>query len=207
MKAKLKRFLSSLLVAALLLQMAPFEALATDSAATADPPVVSSAPDESTEAAEPDGEFSYDDDASPPETYIEGEVMEARDEYEKHYRLTDGSFLAAQFQVPVHYEADGSWEDIDNTLDSVALYDGTEVYQAVNGDHVQSFASTLADGTVLSVADGEQSLTMALWDGKEDATEDKPVVIDQEPEDSSTEEQPDAPETSEPTEESTVESE
>lgn len=47
MKAKLKRFLSSLLVVALLLQMAPFEALATDSAATADPPVVSSEPDES----------------------------------------------------------------------------------------------------------------------------------------------------------------
>ena len=84
MKAKLKRFLSSLLVAALLLQMAPFEALATDSAATADQPVVSSEPDESTEAAQPDGEFSYADDASPPETYIEGEVMEARDEYEKH---------------------------------------------------------------------------------------------------------------------------
>ena len=210
MKAKLKQLISSLLVAALLLQMAPFEALAADSAATADPPVVSSEPDESTEAAQPDGEFSYDDDASPPETYIEGEVMEARDEYEKHYRLTDGSFLAAQFQVPVHYEADGSWEDIDNTLDSVALYDGTEVYQTVNGDHVQSFASTLADGTVLSVADGEQSLTMALWDGEEDATEDKPVVIDQEPEDSSMEEQPDAPKPTEPVstpEESTVESE
>ena len=47
MKAKLKQLISSLLVAALLLQMAPFEALAADSAATADPPVVSSEPDES----------------------------------------------------------------------------------------------------------------------------------------------------------------
>ena len=48
MKAKLKQLISSLLVAALLLQMAPFEALAADSAATADPPVVNSEPDEST---------------------------------------------------------------------------------------------------------------------------------------------------------------
>ena len=194
MKAKLKRFLSSLLVAALLLQMAPFEALATDSVTAAEPPAVSSEPGESTEPTKPADEAVYDDDVSPPETYIEGEVMEARDEYEKHYRLTDGSFLAAQFQVPVHYEADGSWEDIDNTLDGVALYDGTEVYQAVNGDHVQSFSSTLADGTVLSIADGERSLTMALWDGEEGAAEDRPIVIDQAPEDSSTEEQTVAPE-------------
>ena len=209
MKAKLKRFLSSLLVAALLLQMAPFEALATDSVA-AEPPVVSSEPGESTEPTKPADEAVYDDDVSPPETYIEGEVMEARDEYEKHYRLTDGSFLAAQFQVPVHYEADGSWEDIDNTLDGVALYDGTEVYQAVNGDHVQSFSSTLADGTVLSIADGEQSLTMALWDGEEGAAEDRPIVIDQAPENSSTEEQTAALEPTEPAstpEESPVESE
>ena len=116
--------------------------------------------------------------------------MEARDEYEKHYRLTDGSFLAAQFQVPVHYEADGVWEDIDNTLTGVALYDGTEVYQSVNGEHVQSFASTLSDGTVLSVADGEQSLTMALWDGGQDAAEPPPAAVTETPETADKEEIP-----------------
>ena len=194
MKAKLKRLLSCLLTAALLLQMAPFEVLAADSSPTVSSPAVREDRDESTESTKTADEADYDDDVSPPDTYIDGEVMEARDEYEKHYRLTDGSFLAAQFQVPVHYEADGVWEDIDNTLIGVALYDGTEVYQSVNGEHVQSFASTLSDGTVLSVADGEQSLTMALWDGGQDTAEPPPAAVTEIPE------SPDAEEFPEPSE-------
>ena len=117
MKAKLKRLLSCLLTAALLLQMAPFEALAADSSSTVSSPAVREDRDESTESTKTADEADYDDDVSPPDTYIDGEVMEARDEYEKHYRLTDGSFLAAQFQVPVTLmRRTGVWEDIDNTL-------------------------------------------------------------------------------------------
>ena len=48
---------------------------------------------------------------------VVGEVTEHRGEGEKHFRMEDGSFLAVNYGVPVHYTLDGeTWEDIDNTL-------------------------------------------------------------------------------------------
>ncbi len=45
------------------------------------------------------------------------EVTELREESVKHLRTEDGSYVAAQYDVPVHYLDDnGKWQDIDNTL-------------------------------------------------------------------------------------------
>lgn len=45
------------------------------------------------------------------------EVEELRDENVKHFRLDDGSYIAAQYDKPVHYlDENGEWQDIDNTL-------------------------------------------------------------------------------------------
>ena len=143
MKAKLKRFLSSLLVVALLLQMAPFEALAADDVS---PPVGVIPADENGNAVEPvdedpiyatdeNGDPIYDEESGKAEdAYIVGEAYDARDEFQKDYRLSDGSFIAVEYGVPVHYEKDGEWQDIDNRLEPIAMYDGTDVYQTVNGD-------------------------------------------------------------------------
>ena len=98
-----------------------------------------------------------------PEVYIEGEVSELRNEYEKHYRLTDGSFMAVQYQVPVHYEDDGQWVDIDNTLEAVTMFSGDTVYQAVNGENVQAFASDLSDGTIMTMATDDYMISMSIW--------------------------------------------
>ena len=46
---------------------------------------------------------------------VVGEVVENRAEREKHFRMEDGSFLAVDYGVPVHYEAEEEWEEIDNT--------------------------------------------------------------------------------------------
>ena len=186
MKAKLKRWLSSILVVALLLQMAPFQVFAEESYTA---PAVA----EETETAMTEQTVT---DSEAQDVYIEGEVMEARDEYEKHYRLTDGSFMATQFQVPVHYEEDGEWVDIDNTLQPVAMFDGTEVYQAVNGDYAQAFSATLEDGTVMALAQGDMSISMSLWDGE--------VAVESEPEAEETP-APETPASEEPMPEETPE--
>ncbi len=47
---------------------------------------------------------------------IENEVVEQRSEYTKHYRLTDGTYIAATYKEPVHYQKDGEWCEINNTL-------------------------------------------------------------------------------------------
>ena len=112
-----------------------------------------------------------------PEVYIEGEVSELRSEYEKHYRLTDGSYMAVQYQVPVHYEDDGQWVDIDNTLEAVTMFSGDSVYQAVNGENIQAFASDLGDGTIMTMANGDHMISMSIWtyDSVEEAVvEDEP---------------------------------
>ena len=43
-------------------------------------------------------------DDSEPEPSIVGEVTEKREENVKVFRLDDGSFLAAEYLVPVHYQ-------------------------------------------------------------------------------------------------------
>lgn len=53
-----------------------------------------------------------DDDAE-----IVGEEDGLREESVKHFRLRDGGYMLVEYETAVHYQtADGSWEEIDNTL-------------------------------------------------------------------------------------------
>ena len=76
--------------------------------------------------------------------YILHEEIEKRDAYTKHFRLSDGSFLAASYEEPVHFLQDGEWTDIDNSL--VASENGyvnkTNSYQ-VEFQSAQNAAYTL----------------------------------------------------------------
>ena len=150
MNKKLKRLLCLLLTLSFLLQAAPLQVFATN---YDESPVIS----EDGTVLEGDGRAE--------DPYILGEIQEERTEYQKRFRLTDGSFSVAQFEVPVHYEDDGEWLEIDNTLHPVAMFNGTELYQASIGDRIQAFSATLTDGTVMSIADEDTSITMSLWDG------------------------------------------
>lgn len=48
--------------------------------------------------------------------YLLGEDTGRRDESVKQFRRSDGSMVAALYDEPVHYEVDGEWKEIDNTL-------------------------------------------------------------------------------------------
>lgn len=47
---------------------------------------------------------------------IVGEVETLRDEYTKHFRREDGSFVAALYNEPVHYLENNEWKEIDNSI-------------------------------------------------------------------------------------------
>ena len=70
------------------------------------------------------------------------EEASLRSERVKHFRMGDGSYVAVQYDVPVHHQdADGRWQDIDNTLEPVgqtyAVEDGSVAFAAsLNGDAV-----------------------------------------------------------------------
>ena len=49
-------------------------------------------------------------------TQIVGEVSAKRTQYTKEFLLSNGLHLAAVYPDAVHYQKDGSWEEIDNTL-------------------------------------------------------------------------------------------
>ena len=61
-------------------------------------------------------------------TSILHEITQKRTQYTKEFLLSNGLHLAVAYPEPVHYEKDGAWESIDNTLTAKA--DGTYINTA-----------------------------------------------------------------------------
>ena len=70
---------------------------------------------------------------------IIGEEKTLRDEYTKHFRREDGSFIAAVYSEPVHYIRNGEWRDVDNTPVISRKDAGTAVMSA--NANVNAYAS------------------------------------------------------------------
>ena len=52
-----------------------------------------------------------------PEAVISADDISRRGDFEKHYLLSDGSFVAVSYAEAVHYrDANGEWAEVDNTL-------------------------------------------------------------------------------------------
>ena len=141
-QSKYIRMISLVLTAALLFQIVPLNAFALET------DLITDSGDVFTELI------------SAEDTTVLGEIAEYRDESEKHFRMSDGSFIAVNYGMPVHYTEDGEeWIDIDNTLilhnssgDAVTYgfsNDGPSGYLAENGDDIRMFADTLATGFIL----------------------------------------------------------
>ena len=141
MQCKLFRLCSMLLVLTMLFNMLPATAFAADlSTTTAD------------NAAEPSSE----------ETRILGEDESRRTATQKHFRMSDGSFMAVSYGIPVHYQDEsGAWQEIDNRLSATA---NGSVYAARNGDAVTAYAADLSTGQILTAAYGDVSVSMGIMD-------------------------------------------
>ncbi|MBP3446405.1 MAG: DNRLRE domain-containing protein [Clostridia bacterium] len=100
------------------------------------------------------------DTESEEEATIIGEIESERTENTKHFRLSDGSFIAATYPEPVHYMVDGEWKEIDNTLVEKTI-DGTDYYVNEKASNKVAFSQVLSDESVIiQDADGyEISLT------------------------------------------------
>ncbi len=94
-----------------------------------------------------------DDDAE-----IVGEEDALREESVKHFRLQDGAYMLVEYETAVHYQtADGSWEEIDNTLQKTG-----QQYVAKAGDMTRKFAASLDSGFLFETAYQGQSVSMSL---------------------------------------------
>ncbi len=97
---------------------------------------------------------------------VEYEDKSKRSSKEKHFKLSDGSYIAIQYDEPVHYydENDG-WLDIDNTLvyDSLANFNG---YINESNSFEVKFADDTNSDLLYSITDaaGNNELTFELID-------------------------------------------
>lgn len=76
---------------------------------------------------------------------IIAEETSKREENVKHFRMSDGSYKAAQYDVPVHFMLNGEWTDYDNTLTEVDADDEENENKLVKNKDLKN---TLADYTV-----------------------------------------------------------
>jgi len=74
------------------------------------------------------------------------EVVELREEYSKHFHLSDGNYRAVTYTAPVHRKDEsGAWQDIDNRLLLNTDEKGTSAYGTTDGR--VTFAQGVADFT------------------------------------------------------------
>ena len=146
-----KQLLSVVLVIAMLIQILPLNALAEMLTATEEP-IVNTMTNSFTESE------------AVPATIV-GEEVSLRTETEKHFRLSDGSYIAVSYGMPVHYQDDeGSWQDIDNSL---TLSANQEAYASANAQVATTFAADLSTGRLMSSQNGDVSVTMYLLNGNQ----------------------------------------
>ena len=106
--------------------------------------------------------LSEDADAMPAE--IVGEDVALREEAVKYYRLSDGSYQAASYALPVHYERNGQLEDIDNTLMKTTGTDGAARYENASNSLLVSLPAEGGLDGALEVAYGGHALSWVLED-------------------------------------------
>ena len=87
------------------------------------------------------------------------EATELREENVKHFRLSDGSYLAAQYNSPVHIlDEYGQWQDIDNSLSE----SGGEYSNA--SASVKFAKKITGNHTLFTLHDGDTKITLSLID-------------------------------------------
>lgn len=76
-----------------------------------------------------------------------------REENVKHFRLPDGSMIAAQYDTAVHYrDESGTWQNIDNTLS----YDILSHEYKTENDFFVAFPLVSGGNTLLALRDGKR---------------------------------------------------
>ncbi len=155
MRKTFGKFLSLLLIAALLIQLVPTSIFATENETVTDPNVTDDAMSDYADEFE-----SIENPTSSGAILFEEESL--REESVKHFRMDDGSYIAVQYGTPVHYEEDGQWVDYDNTLHEVSTLDGEGVshYTVTNGDSTRVFAADANAEALLIVQKGSYSLSL-----------------------------------------------
>nr|MCR4935335.1 DNRLRE domain-containing protein [Oscillospiraceae bacterium] len=90
------------------------------------------------------------------------EEEDRREESVKHFRMTDGSFLAVEYGEPVHVlDANGTYEEIDNSLSS----DSKAAITAANSILPVRFAESTRGDALVQIGSGDSLFSMTPYSG------------------------------------------
>ena len=85
------------------------------------------------------------------------EDISLREESAKHFRLSDGTYVAAQYNYPVHFEDEnGDWQDIDN-----ALTDSGSEFSNSNA-RIKFAKKITGNSNLFTLHDGNTKITLSL---------------------------------------------
>ena len=94
---------------------------------------------------------------------IKGELVEKREEYEKRFRLSDGSIGSVLYQYPIHEkDLNEEWQEIDNRLISEKDADGKTVYRRTSLHDTILFPEEPHNGELYTVKTETGSIRFGL---------------------------------------------
>ena len=101
--------------------------------------------------------------------YVLGEVVDRRTETTKTFRMSDGSYVAADYGKSIHFEDEnGIWQDYDNTLaySDVVTYDTEDFagYLNENSDISVKLANNSSSNNLLKIQKGDYKISLHLVD-------------------------------------------
>lgn len=148
LKKRFLRTLAAVCSAALLTQMVPLGSLA-EAEPQENPQLHQAITD------------SFDQEASPYIPVLVGEDEAKREENVKYFRRSDGAYVAAVYQEPVHYRDKDTWKEIDNTLVASDGRAGGYLENKDNDFHV-ALPQTMEEGQPVRVEFQGHSLSFSM---------------------------------------------
>ena len=89
---------------------------------------------------------------------ITKELINKRNRFLKQFALSDGSFTAVAYSMPVHYKKKGVWKEIDTTMKKV----GKKKYQTKSTDLIIQVSKKSNKKSVITLKRGSNSISWAL---------------------------------------------
>lgn len=97
-----------------------------------------------------------------PAAILLGEDNGIREENVKYFVRSDGNREAAVYEQSVHYQENGEWKDIDNTLTATTAEDGSRVYQNTANDLQVTLPEAMKSDSRVKVAYGDHRLSFTM---------------------------------------------
>ena len=91
---------------------------------------------------------------------ILSEIVEKRDEYTKHFKLSDGTYMAVAYEEKVHYLENGEYKEIHATLDE-STDDGDAVLGNDLGDMAVKYAKKSNKNKLLTIGKGDSKIKIS----------------------------------------------